>query len=127
MIQYKGKDYTELNFNECIEFEKELLQKALAASRAGMGDELIQQLNVFIDLLRDQKAESIRKEFTKKGDEKEDGIVLDSAPPELEIIEKEPEQEKFLAQKKPTDHKPIIQKLELSKEEKAKIARTYNG
>lgn len=125
MIQYKGKDYTELNFNECIEFEKELLQKVLAASRAGMGDELIQQLHVFIDLLRDQKAESIRKEFTKKGDEKEDGIVLDSAPPELEIIEKQPEQEKFLAQKKSTDLTPTIQKLELSKEEKAKIARMY--
>ena len=63
MIEYKGKDYTELNFNECIEFEKELLKKVLAANRAGMGDDLIQQLNVFIDLLRDQKAEAIRKEM----------------------------------------------------------------
>jgi len=125
MIQYKGKDYTELNFNECIEFEKELLQKVLAASRANMGDELIHQLNVFIDLLRDQKQESIRNEMNKKTDEKDDGIVLDTAPPELEIIQKEPEPERYLAQRKPTDHKPSITKLELSKEEKAKIAKSY--
>jgi|TARA_R110002074_G_scaffold235349_2_gene407254 hypothetical protein len=125
MIQYKGKDYQELNFNECVEFEKELLQKVLAASRANMGDELIHQLNVFIDLLRDQKQESIRNEMNKKTDEKDDGIVLDTAPPELEIIQKEPEPERYLAQRKPTDHKPSITKLELSKEEKAKIAKSY--
>ena len=125
MIQYKGKDYQELNFNECVEFEKELLKKVLAASRANMGDELIHQLNVFIDLLRDQKQESIRNEMNKKTDEKDDGIVLDTAPPELEIIQKEPEPERYLAQRKPTDHKPSITKLELSKEEKAKIAKSY--
>lgn len=125
MIQYKGKDYQELNFNECVEFEKELLKKVLAASRANMGDELIHQLNVFIDLLRDQKSESLRKEMNKKADEKDDGIVLDTAPPELEIIEKEPETERYMAQRKPTDHKPSITKLELSKEEKAKIAKMY--
>ena len=125
MIQYKGKDYQELNFNECVEFEKDLLQKVLAASRANMGDELIHQLNVFIDLLRDQKQESIRNEMNKKTDEKDDGIVLDTAPPELEIIQKEPEPERYLAQRKPTDHKPSITKLELSKEEKAKIAKSY--
>ena len=125
MIQYKGKDYQELNFNECVEFEKELLQKVLAARRANMGDELIHQLNVFIDLLRDQKQESIRNEMNKKTDEKDDGIVLDTAPPELEIIQKEPEPERYLAQRKPTDHKPSITKLELSKEEKAKIAKSY--
>ena len=125
MIQYKGKDYQELNFNECVEFEKELLQKVLAASRANMGDELIHQLNVFIDLLRDQKQESIRNEMNKKTDEKDDGIVLDTAPPELEIIQKEPEPERYLAQRKPTDHNPSITKLELSKEEKAKIAKMY--
>ena len=125
MIQYKGKDYQELNFNECVEFEKELLQKVLAASRANMGDELIHQLNMFIDLLRDQKQESIRNEMNKKTDEKDDGIVLDTAPPELEIIQKEPEPERYLAQRKPTDHKPSITKLELSKEEKAKIAKSY--
>jgi hypothetical protein len=126
MIQYKGKDYQELNFNECVEFEKELLQKVLIAGRAQMGDAMIDQLNVFINLLRDHKAETLRKELKQKGDEKEDGIVLDSAPPQLEIIEKEPEVpvEKFMAQKKPTDNIP---RLELSKEEKAKIARMYNG
>ena len=125
MIQYKGKDYQELNFNECVEFEKELLKKVLAASRANMGDELIHQLNVYIDLLRDQKSESLRKEMNKRADEKDDGIVLDTAPPELELIEKEDETERYMAQRKPTDHKPHITKLELSKEEKAKIAKMY--
>ena len=114
MIEYKGKAYTELNFNECIEFEKELLKKVLAAGRAGMGDDLIQQLNVFIDLLRDQKAESIRKEMKQKGDDKEDGIVLDTSPPELEIIEPEPEYPKM----KKTQ-------VELTRSDKLKIADMY--
>ena len=113
MIEYKGKDYTELNFNECIEFEKELLKKVLAANRAGMGDQLIQQLNVFIDLLRDQKQEAIRKEMKQKGDEKEDGIVLDTAPPELEIIE-EPDYPKLKKAQ-----------VELTKSDKLKIANMY--
>ena len=114
MIQYKGKDYTELNFSECVEFEKELLQKVLIANRAGMGDAMIDQLNVFIALLRDQKAESIRKEMKQKGDDKEDGIVLDTAPPELEIIEQEPQY-------------PRIKKtqVELTKSDKVKIANMY--
>jgi hypothetical protein len=115
MIEYKGKAYTELNFNECIEFEKELLKKVLAANRAGMGDDLIQQLNVFIDLLRDQKAEAIRKEMKQKGDDKEDGIVLDSDPETLEIIE-QPEQE-FPRLKK--------QQVELTKSDKLRIANMY--
>ena len=76
MIQYKGKDYTELNFNECVEFEKELLQKVLIAGRSNMSDAMIHQLNVFIDLLRDQKAEAIRKEMKSKNDNKEDGIRI---------------------------------------------------
>jgi hypothetical protein len=116
MIEYKGKPYTELNFNECIEFEKELLKKVLAASRAGMGDELIQQLNVFIDLLRDQKSEAIRKDMQQKGDEKEDGIVLDTAPPELEIIEPDPEYPKI----KKTQ-------VELTRSDKLKIADMYKS
>jgi hypothetical protein len=114
MIQYKGKDYTELNFNECVEFEKELLKKVLIAGRSNMSDAMIHQLNVFIDLLRDQKAESIRKEMKQKGDDKEDGIVLDTAPPELEIIEPEPDY-------------PKIKKaqVELTKSDKIKIANMY--
>ena len=114
MIEYKGKAYTELNFNECIEFEKELLKKVLAANRAGMGDDLIQQLNVFIDLLRDQKAEAIRKEMKQKGDDKEDGIVLDTDPATLEIIETEQE---FPRLKK--------QQVELTKSDKLRIANMY--
>lgn len=115
MIQYKGKDYTELNFNECVEFEKELLQKVLAAGRAGMSDSMIQQLNVFIDLLRDQKAESIRKEMKQKGDDREDGIVLDTSPPELEIIEE------------PKIEYPKLKKsqVELTKSDKKSIAQMY--
>lgn len=114
MIQYKGKDYTELNFNECVEFEKELLQKVLIAGRSNMSDAMVHQLNVFIDLLRDQKAESIRKEMKQKGDDKEDGIVLDTAPPELEIIE-------------PETNYPTIKKaqVELTKSDKIKIANMY--
>lgn len=114
MIQYKGKDYTELNFNECVEFEKELLQKVLAAGRAGMSDSMIQQLNVFIDLLRDQKAESIRKEMKQKGDDKEDGIVLDTDPSPVEILEK------------PTSYTPVEKpQVSLTRADKLRIAQTY--
>ena len=79
-----------------------------------MGDDLIQQLNVFIDLLRDQKAEAIRKEMKQKGDDKEDGIVLDTDPATLEIIETEQE---FPRLKK--------QQVELTKSDKLRIANMY--
>lgn len=116
MIQYKGKDYTELNFNECVEFEKELLQKVLIAGRSNMSDEMIHQLNVFIDLLRDQKAEAIRKEMKTKADQKEDGIVLDTDPsPESEILEKPA-----------ATFTPIAKpQVSLTRADKMRIAQTY--
>jgi|TARA_B110000908_G_C9940383_1_gene307992 hypothetical protein len=92
MIQYKGKDLEELNFNECIEFEKELLKKVLGAARAGMGEDIIHQLNVFVDMLRHQKAECVQKEMEKSKNEiKPDGIVFDTDPPVLEIIDSDDE------------------------------------
>lgn len=116
MIQYKGKDYTELNFNECVEFEKELLQKVLIAGRSNMSDAMIHQLNVFIDLLRDQKAEAIRKEMKSKNDSKEDGSVLDTDPsPELEILNKPAETFTPMAK----------QQVSLTRADKMRIAQTY--
>jgi len=90
MIEYKGKDLTELNFNECIEFEKELLKKVLLASRSNMGDDVIHQIHVWIDMLRHQKNESLQKEIALSNkDEKPDGIVFDTDPTPLEIIDKD--------------------------------------
>jgi len=75
---------------------------------------MIQQLNVFIDLLRDQKAESIRKEMKQKGDDKEDGIVLDTDPSPVEILEK------------PTSYTPVEKpQVSLTRADKLRIAQTY--
>jgi ribosomal 50S subunit-associated protein YjgA (DUF615 family) len=80
MINYKDKPLEELNFNECIEFEKELLKKILSASRAGMSETVINQLQFFYSLLKDQKAVALQKEIDTitDSDKKKDGVAIDT-------------------------------------------------
>jgi ribosomal 50S subunit-associated protein YjgA (DUF615 family) len=80
MINYKDKPLEELNFNECIEFEKELLKKILNASRAGMSETVINQLQFFYSLLKDQKAVALQKEIDTLGGNKNnsDGVTIDT-------------------------------------------------
>lgn len=79
MLNYKNKPVESLNFAECIEFEKELLKKVLAAGRAGMSDDLIDQLNMYISIVRMYKKEVLQKEIDNfKDDESADGISLDT-------------------------------------------------
>ena len=40
MIEYEGKPLEELDLKETIEFEKQMLKKVLAASRAQMAEEI---------------------------------------------------------------------------------------
>lgn len=82
MINYKDKPLEELNFNECIEFEKELLKKILNASRSGMSETVVNQLQFFYSLLKDQKAIALQKEIdTLSGDKANvDGITIDTDP-----------------------------------------------
>ena len=55
MIEHEGKPLEELNMMETIEFEKQMLKKVLAASKAQMGEGLIDQINMFIEIIRDHK------------------------------------------------------------------------
>ena len=52
MIEYEGKPLEELNMGEAIEFEKQMLKRVLSASKSNMGDGLVEQINLFIELIR---------------------------------------------------------------------------
>lgn len=80
MLNYKNKPLEELNFNECIEFEKELLKKILGASRTGMSDNIIEQLQFFNSLVQEQKKIAMNKELaTLSGNNSSpDGVTIDT-------------------------------------------------
>ena len=90
MINYEGKPLEELDLKETIEFEKQMLKKVLAASRAQMGEPLLDQINMFISLIRDHKTQLSQAAIYKQG-EKEDGAVLEIGeiplPPPTESVE----------------------------------------
>ena len=75
MINYKDKPLESLNMEETIEFEKQMLKKVLAASKAQMGDGLLDQINLFIALIRDHKQQIIQTAMQKT--DKIDGTVLE--------------------------------------------------
>lgn len=81
MLNYNDKPLEELDFNECMEFEKSLLKKIMGASRAGMNDNLIDQLNFFLGLVRQRKSEALQKEIDdikKDNDKNDDGVTIDT-------------------------------------------------
>ena len=90
MIEYEGKPLEELNMSEAIEFEKQMLKRVLSASKSNMGDGLVEQINLFIELIRDHKRQISQSEAYAKN-EKEDGSVLDigeiTGPPPAKSIE----------------------------------------
>ncbi len=81
MIQYKGKDLEQLTLEETIEFEKQMLKKVLSASKAQMSGPIIDQLNLFINLIKDHKRQVLSVRDFKDKNKKEDGVVLDTEPP----------------------------------------------
>ena len=90
MIDYQGKPLEELTMGETIEFEKQMLKKLLSASKAQMGEGLVDQINLFVELIRDHKRQISQTAIAKQG-EKEDGTVLEIGeiplPPKTESIE----------------------------------------
>ena len=80
MIQYKGKDLEQLTLEETIEFEKQMLKKVLSASKAQMSGQIIDQLNLFINLIKDHKQQVLSVRDFKDKNKKEDGVVLDTEP-----------------------------------------------
>ena len=80
MIQYQGKDLEQLSLEETIEFEKQMLKKVLSASKSGMSDAIVDQLNMFIAPKRSKQQVLSVRDFKDKN-KKEDGVVLDTDPP----------------------------------------------
>ena len=87
MLSHKDKSLEDMDFNECLEFEKFMLKKILAASRSQMSDGIIDQLNVFLDIIRERK----KAAMLLKSDGNNDGVSvwLGEEPP----VEDEDEQE----------------------------------
>tara|TARA_B100000989_G_scaffold142983_2_gene106494 strand:+ start:919 stop:1191 length:273 start_codon:yes stop_codon:yes gene_type:complete len=81
MIQHNGKDLEQLSLEETIEFEKVMLKKVLAASKSQMSGPIIDQLNLFIGLIKDHKQQVLSVRDFKDKNKKEDGVVLDTDPP----------------------------------------------
>jgi hypothetical protein len=81
MIQHNGKDLEQLSLEETIEFEKAMLKKVLAASKSQMSGPIIDQLNLFIMLIKDHKQQVLSVRDYKDKNKKEDGVVLDTEPP----------------------------------------------
>jgi len=88
MIEHEGKPLEELTLEETIEFEKAMLKKVLAASKAQMSGGILDQINLFIDLIRDHKTQLAQKELYDKN-EKDRGNVLNigeiEAPPNADV------------------------------------------
>ena len=68
MIEHEGKPLEDLTLEETIEFEKIMLRKVLAASKAQMSDPIVGQINLFIDLIRDHKTQLAQRELYKRSD-----------------------------------------------------------
>lgn len=61
-LNYQGKPLEQLNYQECIEFEKQVLKKILAADRSGMTGPVIEQLKNFHDYVKMRKSEALEAE-----------------------------------------------------------------
>ena len=55
MLNHKEKALEDMDYNEVLEFEKFMLKKVLAASRAQMSESVIDQLNFFLNIIREHK------------------------------------------------------------------------
>jgi len=71
MLKYKDKPLHELDLKEVLNFEKEVLNKILKASGAGMSSSIIDQMNYFLDDIRFHKAKLMREEFAQPEPNKE--------------------------------------------------------
>lgn len=78
MLNFNGKPLEELDYEECVEFEKQLLKKLLAADRAGMSLGLINQLQSFVDTVRMYKKDATAKQnIGLNGKQEDQADVLD--------------------------------------------------
>jgi Tat protein secretion system quality control protein TatD with DNase activity len=59
MLNYNGKELESLDFQETLEFEKELMTKLLAADKAEMSESIIKQIKTFIQVVGFHKEECL--------------------------------------------------------------------
>ena len=87
-LQNNGKSLQEMNVEEVIEFEKTVLKRLLGASSAGMSQTIIDQLHVFLDLVRQRRDElfSEEKQGLSKAKEVQDDEDDDRPEPEPGLI-----------------------------------------
>ena len=76
MISYQGKELEELTMEEAVEFEKEMLKKVLSAAKSGMSESMIDQIQMFITLIRDHKTQISQTAIYKLQNPDGDGTVL---------------------------------------------------
>ncbi len=62
MLTYKDKPLEELTLMECYEFEKELLDKLSKAARSQFSNQILEQINSYIELVRFRKVEILERE-----------------------------------------------------------------
>lgn len=74
MINYKEKPLEQLTLEEVIEFEKEMRKKVLTAAKANMSQSVIDQFNVYIEMITLHKQECMQ--IRNLDNEKDDGLVL---------------------------------------------------
>lgn len=58
-LNWHGKPLHELDYEETVEFEKEVMKRMLGADRAGMSDGIIQQLQSYLTAVKEHKAEQL--------------------------------------------------------------------
>ena len=76
MLQFNDKPLENLSMEESIEFEKMVLKKVLAANSAGMSNQVIEQLNGYLSIIRSHKQEKINQfvsDATEKNEPKHSG------------------------------------------------------
>lgn len=76
MLKFNDKPLEELSMEESIEFEKMVLKKVLAANSAGMSNQVIDQLNSYLSIIRAHKQEKINQyvsDATEKNGSKHEG------------------------------------------------------
>ena len=86
MLNHKDKALEDMDYNEVLEFEKFMLKKVLAASRAQMSESVIDQLNFFLNIIRERKQAAM----LIKSENHNDGVSVFLG---VEEIEDESEQE----------------------------------
>ena len=62
MLEHEGKPLEQMDLTEVAEFEKVILNKLTLASRATVNYNVIEQMNFYLQTIRDRKREIVERE-----------------------------------------------------------------